>query len=157
MNKNINQNKSCNNVFIKPYFTANKGEIELRTVLLRDIFDEVRKRLSLKPSQIVMKLDIEQSECKAFLGSPEVLSQPQQIPVIAVIMEWTFLQPNGDYSERCPKERVIELTKLFLNNGYTPFQVNDAQKQLKKLNTSNFGVEWKTNVAWLADSIAHFY
>ena len=125
--------------------------------MLRDIFDEVRKRLSLKPSQIVMKLDIEQSECKAFLGSPEVLSQPQQIPVIAVIMEWTFLQPNGDYSERCPKERVIELTKLFLHNGYTPFQVNDAQKQLKKLNTSNFGIEWKTNVAWLADSIAHFY
>ena len=157
MNKNINQNKSCNIVFIKSCFTANKGEIELRTVLLRDIFDEVRKRLSLKPSQIVMKLDIEQSECKAFLGSPEVLSQPQQIPVIAVIMEWTFLQPNGDYSERCPKERVIELTKLFLNNGYTPFQVNDAQKQLKKLNTSNFGIEWKTNVAWLADSIAHFY
>ena len=146
-------NKLC----INSYFTANKGEIKLRTVLLRDIFDEVRKIDSLKPTQIVMKVDIEQSECKAFLGSPDVLLQPQKIPVIAVIMEWTFLKPNGDYSERCPKERVIELSKLFLNNGYTPFQVKDPQKQLKKLNTSNYGVEWKTNVAWLANSIAHSY
>ena len=129
----------------------------MSTVLLRDIFDEVRKDFSLEPPQIVMKVDIEQSECKAFLGSPEVLLQPQQIPVIAVIMEWTFLKPNGDYSERCSKERVIELTKLFLHNGYTPFQVNDARKELKKLNTSNYGVEWKTNVAWLANSIAHSY
>ena len=129
----------------------------MNTVLLRDILDEVRKDFSLEPPQIVMKVDIEQSECKAFLGSPEVLRQPQQIPVIAVIMEWTFLKPNGDYSERCPKEKVIELTKLFLNNGYTPFQVNGDRLQLTKLDTSNFGVEWKTNAAWLANSISPFY
>ena len=126
-------------------------------MLLRDVFDEVRRNFPLKPPQIVMKVDIEQSECNAFLGSPEVLLQPQVIPVIAVIMEWTFLKPNGDYSERCPKEKVIELMKLFLHNGYTPFQVNDARKELKKLNTSNFGVDWKTNVAWLANSIAYSY
>ena len=104
-----------------------------------------------------MKVDIEHSECKAFLGSPDVLLQPQKIPVIAVIMEWNFLKRNGDYSEQCPKERVIELAKLFLNNGYIPFHVKEPQKQLKKLNSSNYGVEWKTNVAWLANSIAHSY
>ena len=126
-------------------------------MLLGDIFKEVRETVSPKPSQILMKIDIEHFECRAFLGSPEVITQPQDIPILAVIMEWVFLRPNGAYSEQCPKDKVIELTKLFLNNGYTPFQVNGDRKQLTKLDTSNFGVEWKTNVAWLANLIAPFY
>ena len=43
-------------------------------------------------------------------------------------MEWNFLKRNGDYSEQCPKERVIELAKLFLNNGYIPFHVKEPQR-----------------------------
>ena len=66
--------------------------------------------MSPKPSQIVMKVDIERFECRAFLGSPEVLSQPQEIPILAVIIEWYFLHYNmigGHYAELCPKEKVI--------------------------------------------------
>ena len=139
------------------HVSANKREVVLRTVLLRDIFHEVKQTVSPMPSQIVMKIDIELFECRAFLGSPEVLTQPQDIPILAVIMEWVFLRPNGDYSEQCPKEKVIELAKLFLDNGYTPFQVNGDRLQLTKLDSANFGVEWKTNVAWLSNSITSSY
>ena len=144
-------------LFVIFYMIANKAEVELRTVLLGDIFNEVKETVNPKPSQILMKIDIELFECRAFLGSPEVLTQPQEIPIVAVIMEWEFLRPNGTYSEQCPKEKVIELTKLFLNNGYTPFQVNRDRLQLTKLDTANFGVEWKKNVAWLSNSIASHY
>ena len=139
------------------YLIGNKAEVELRTVLLGDIFNEVKEVVIPKPSQILMKIDIELFECRAFLGSPAVLTQPQEIPIVAVIMEWVFLRPNGAYSEQCPKEKVIELTKLFLDNGYTPFQVNGDRLQLHKLDTANFGSDWKTNVAWLSNSIASHY
>ena len=121
--------------------------------------------MSPKPSQIVMKVDIERFECRAFLGSPEVLSQPQEIPILAVIIEWHFLYYNmigGHYAELCPKEKVIQLSKLFLDNGYTPFKVmtkkDDNRLKLKKLDTTNFGADWKMmNVAWLSNSIALFH
>ena len=104
-----------------------------------------------------MKIDIELFECRAFLGSPEVLTQPQDIPLIAVLMEWVFLREHGTYSEQCPKEMVIKLSKLFLDNGYTPFRLNDQTFRLSKLDSSNFGVEWNFNVAWLANSISDYY
>ena len=104
-------------------------------MLLGDIFKEVRETVSPKPSQIVMKIDIELFECRAFLGSPEVITQPQDIPILAVIMEWVFLRPNGAYSEQCPKDKVIELTKLFLKNDHTPFQVKGDRLQCTKFYT----------------------
>ena len=108
-----------------------------------------------------MKIDVEFFECRAFLGSPEVVANPQDIPIMAVIMEWMFLRDNASYSNMCPKDKVIELTKLFLNNGYTPFRVKDDRRELTKLDTSKFGVEWtwkwNPNVAWLSNSIAPFY
>ena len=116
--------------------------------------------MSPKPSQIVMKVDIERFECRAFLGSPEVLSQPQEIPILAVIIEWYFLNHNmlEVSAELCPKEKVIQLSKLFLDNGYTPFKVDDNRLKLEKLDTTNFGVDWKMmNVAWLSNSIALFH
>ena len=60
-------------------------------------------------------------------------------------MEWTFLSgdPNGD---RCPKEHVVELTKLFLENDYTPFRVTE---HLEKLDITYLGLDWSTNVLWV--------
>ena len=110
------------------------------------------------PSQILMKIDIEHFECRAFLGSPEVLAQPQTITIIAVIMEWTFIE-GGEYSPQCTKEQVRQLSKLFLDNGYTPFRVWERTPpfngfpQFSKLNISDFGVEWKCDVAWLSNSV----
>jgi hypothetical protein len=104
-----------------------------------------------------MKIDIELFECRAFLGSPEVITQPQEIPLIAVIMEWVFLREHGTYSEQCPKKSVIQLTKLFLDNGYTPFRLNDQTFRLSMLDSSNFGLEWNFNVAWLSNSISSYY
>ena len=129
----------------------------LQTVLLGDILREVKRTVSPEPSQFLMKIDIELFECRAFLGSPEVILQPQDIPLIAVIMEWIFIREDGTYSEQCPKEKVIKLSKLFLNNGYTPFRVYDQNLRFSKLDISNFGLEWNFNVAWLSNSIASYY
>ena len=109
------------------------------------------------PSQILMKIDIEHFECRAFLGSPEVLTQPQIIPIIAVVMEWTFI--DGD--PRCKKEQVRELAKMFLDNGYTPFKVAgqslslNGLPQFLPLDISNFGAEWHGDVAWLSNYVAN--
>ena len=133
----------------------------MQTVLLGDIFGVVRNSFSPPPSQIVLKIDIEQFECRAFLGSPEVLNQSQDIHVLAVIMEWVFLKEDGNYSEQCPKEKVIKLAKLFLENGYTPFRVWDhisaatGLPRVSKLDASELGVEWKCNVAWLSNTIVN--
>ena len=130
--------------------------IRLQTVLLKDIFYAIRHHTSSLPSAAVMKIDIENFECRAFLGSPEVLSPTQDIPLLAVIMEWTFPGENDLKGERCPKEKVVKLVKLFLHNGYTPFRL--SKNGLTKLDLSNFGVKWHgINVAWLTSSILKYY
>jgi hypothetical protein len=105
-----------------------------------------------------MKIDIEQFECRAFLGSPEVLAQPQIIPIIAVIMEWTFAEGGAD-NPKCTKEQVTQLAKHFLESEYTPFRVFggispfNGFPQLSKLDISNFGVDWNCNVVWLSNYV----
>ena len=130
----------------------------LQTVLLKDIFEAIKTNVVPKPLTVLMKIDIEHFECRAFLGSPEILRQNQDVNLLAVIMEWTFKGQNGKYSEQCPKEKVISLAKLFLMNGFTPFQLSEGinrviyGKEWLRLNTSNFGIDWNTNVLWLSTS-----
>ena len=137
--------------------TESAAETFLKTALLGDVFEAVWTTVLPLPSQLVMKIDIELFECKAFLGSPEVLTQPQAIPLLAVIMEWVFLRNKNTFSEQCPKDKVIGLAKLFLENDYTPFRIIDQRGKLEKLDTSNFGTDWKCNVAWISNSIATQY
>ena len=128
------------------------AEVSLEIILLRDILEDIKTHTNQKPTGVVMKIDIEQFECRAFLGSPELLrhaknqtSPDKTLPILAIIMEWTFLSgdPNGD---RCPKEHVVELTKLFLENDYTPFRVTE---HLEKLDITYSGLDWSTNVLWV--------
>ena len=90
----------------------------LQTVLLGDVFKAIRETVFPVPSQLLMKIDIELFECRAFLGSPEIITKHfENIPLIAVIMEWTFLREDGSYSEQCPKEKVIKLKKPEMKEG----------------------------------------
>ena len=126
--------------------------VSLEIILLSDIFQDIKSHTNHKPKGVVMKMDIEQFECRSFLGSPELLrhaknqtSSDETLPILAIIMEWTFLSgdPNGD---RCPKEHLVELTKLFLENDYTPFRVTE---HLEKLNITHLGLDWHTDVLWV--------
>ena len=94
-------------------------------MVLGDIFNEI-KAVSPTTTQILMNKNIELFGCSACLGSLEVLTQPQEIPTLAVIMEWIFLRLTVANSEQCPKDKVVELTRLFVNNGCTPFQVKGS-------------------------------
>ena len=137
-------------------FTSNFSRSFQKTVLLKDVFEAINVNIVPKPSVIMMKIDIEHFECRAFLGSSEVLQQNQDVALLAVIMEWTFGGQNGTYSEQCPKEKVVSLTKLFLSKGYVPFQVTKGIRRIihggewVKLNSSNFGLDWNTNVLWVS-------
>ena len=121
--------------------------------MLGDIINAVKETVIPYPDQLLMKMDIELFECRAILGSPEVLTGPKNIPFVAVVMEWLFLRNNGEYTDQCPKEKVVELAKFFLDNGFTPFLVDVYNGHLSKLSVSQYGAEWKCNVAWLHNSI----
>ena len=128
------------------------GQVSLQIIRLSDIFEDIKLQTNHKPTGVIIKMDIEHFECRAFLGSPELLRHEKNqtrsdetLPILAVILEWTFFKenPNGD---RCSKEQVVELTKLFLENEYTPIRVS---KDFQKLNTSNFGTDWNTDILWI--------
>ena len=52
------------------------------------------------------------------------------------------------------EKKVVKLTKLFLENGFTPFQWKEGLNRVfygnewEKLDTSNFGLDWSANVLW---------
>ena len=131
---------------------------DVETVLLNDVYEAIKANVVPKPLIVLMKIDIEHFECRALLGSPEILRQNQDVKLLAVIMEWTFEGKNGKYSEQCPKDKVVSLAKLFLMNGFAPFQLSEGinrviyGKEWLRLNTSNFGIDWNTNVLWLSTS-----
>lgn len=128
------------------------GEVSLEIILLSDIFEDIKSHTTHKPTGVVMKMDIEQFECRAFLGSPELLrhakhetSSDETLPILAIILEWTF--SSGDPNRvRCPKERIAELTKLFIENDYTPFRVTE---HLERLDITYLGLDWHTDVLWV--------
>ena len=123
---------------------------QLETVLLSDVI-EAAKTLE-NPKQIVIKIDVELFECRTFLGSSKVFNQPQEVSITAIIMEWVFKSNDDTYSKQCPMAKVKLMAKMFLNSGYIPFKTTD----LSKLNFTNLGTDWRTNVLWIlntADSI----
>ena len=98
----------------------------VNSVLLSDIFGLISQLRKGKPTTtVIMKVDIETFECKAFLGSPKIFEDPE-IFIPYVVMEWHFLsQSDGkvSYSENCGEEKIKTLTKLFRKHGYVPFKV----------------------------------
>ena len=78
---------------------------------------------------------------------------------MAVIMEWIFLRDDGSYTKMCPKDKVEELTKLFLSNGYTPFLVRDDRRDKirhKKI-WCRMEMELENQCCLLSNSIASFH
>ena len=123
-----------------------KENQELETVLLSDIIEAAK--ILENPKQIVIKIDVELFECRTFLGSSKEFKQPQEVQISAIIMEWVFTSDNGRYNEECPMEKMKRMTKMFLDSGYVPFKTVD----LSKLNYTNLGTDWRTNVLWILNT-----
>ena len=122
----------------------NPKEQELvETVLLSDILDAAEAIED--PKQVIMKIDIELFECRAFLGSSNVFRQPQVVPITAIIMEWIYKGGDGRFSDRCPEDKMRLMAKMLLDTGYVPYSSFD----LRRLNYSHLGEEWSGNVLWL--------
>ena len=120
-----------------------KDQELIETVLLSDILDAAKE--IEKPTQVIIKIDIELFECRAFLGSAKEFKQPQDVPITAIIMEWVYKGGDGRFSDRCPEEKMRLMAKMLLDAGYVPFNSLD----FKRLNYSNLGEEWSGNVLWL--------
>lgn len=119
----------------------------LQTVLLSDILESAK--IQENPKQFIIKIDVELFECRVFLGSSNEFKQPQKVPITAIIMEWMFQSKKGRFSEECPREKVIRMTKMFLNAGYIPFKTLD----LSKLDYTKFGTDWRLeNVLWVLNT-----
>ena len=120
---------------------TNTVQISLKTVLLSDIINAISKAVS-HPTEVLIKMDIEGSECNAFLGSAEVLTNQQSISIVAVIMEWTF----HNWPDRCSAAKVLELKKMFLDARYIPFTFKN-----QKLVNLDVRQDWNTDVLWIKD------
>ena len=64
-------------------------------------------------------------------------------------MEW-FFTTNKSFSEKCPEEKVVELTEFLLSNKYVPFAWGLKEDTIVRLNPSNHGKDWFSNsLIWL--------
>ena len=122
-----------------------KTDQQLQTVLLNDILKAVKR--SENPKQIIIKIDVELFECRAFLGSSYEFFL-QKVPITAIIMEWLFVAPDDTYTEECPREKLERMTGMFLSAGYVPFKTEG----ISKLNYTNIGTDWRTNVVWILNT-----
>ncbi|TRY79951.1 hypothetical protein TCAL_06553 [Tigriopus californicus] len=120
---------------------------QIQSVLLSDVIKHIQfNKRQTENLTIIMKVDIESYECRAFLGSPLVLNSTHSgfyIPY--VVMEWTYAQgkqPPYKYPAACPRKSVVHMTNLFTANGYIPFSKN---RIMLNPNTSD---TWKADVIW---------
>jgi FkbM family methyltransferase len=153
---------------MKPNITGLRSDEEMgiaeeeyervHTILLTDVIDAINEknypRSSSKRLPVVLKIDVESYECRAFLGSPDLLSDPRAyIPY--VIMEWAYLDndPNGDV---CPEEMLRKVTAFFTSHNYTAFQLEDIYhvgesevKSMKWMDPAG-SLDWaNSNIMWV--------
>ena len=76
---------------------------DVNAILLSDIIDDivkisdVTKTYKMKKMAVVIKIDIESFECRAFLGSPKIFSNPR-VYIPYIVMEWTYLLQESTVS-----------------------------------------------------------
>ena len=133
------------------YLSNTTGDENLnmvKTVLLSDVIDEISRNSS--SHQVLIKMDIEGSECNAFLGSPKFINN-QSIAIVAVIMEWTSLTPHV-FHDRCPYTNMVKLWNLFVVAGYIPFEISKNKKEdLQRLDTEYMAI-FNGNLLWVKDN-----
>ena len=68
--------------------------------------------------------------------------------IAAIVMEW-FFEAKGEDGP-CPRHKVEELTRFFLDNDYSPFAFGIIDNTIVKLDTSKCGTDWFSNaLVWL--------
>ncbi len=91
-------------------------------VTLQDVFDFVHSDFYVdggKKINVVLKIDVETYECRAFLGSKFLFDDPRFF-IAFIVMEWNFRTKSG-FCEACNGTMVDRLTLFFTENGYKPF------------------------------------
>ena len=124
----------------------------ISTILVQDLLDELVQTNPNKIITIVIKMDIETFECRAILGSEEILKNGK-IFIPAIFMEWHFALPNrpGHFHLNCEIDRMSRVAKLFHVRGYQPFmKMNGNYSKLKYANL----LEWPLgDIVWVHQSV----
>jgi len=79
------------------------------------------------PTRVMIKVDIEYFECRAFLGSPEVLSKPE---IASIVFEWKM---DAHAEEICGQGAQLKMMRLFVENNFEPFYFDSKLSKFKRL------------------------
>eukprot|EP00095_Tigriopus_kingsejongensis_P008465 maker-scaffold18_size714446-snap-gene-3.25 protein:Tk08465 transcript:maker-scaffold18_size714446-snap-gene-3.25-mRNA-1 annotation:"hypothetical protein CGI_10008025" len=101
---------------------TNPNMVQVEAIRLQGIMDEIKNegdriRFDVtNPRVVVIKMDIEKYECRAFLGSREIFDM-SEIFIPYILMEWRFAdRTKGSivvYPPSCPVDMVEDLIYLF--------------------------------------------
>ena len=143
--KILKGNYGGSSVMIKNSTLPAEARVEtIPTVLLSDIYAKlIETHPEMEQINVVMKMDIENYECKVLLGSEEIFKNPKLF-IAMVFMEWAFQVR----SEHCPENMMKAVVDMFTSNGYHPF--TEGKKMIK---ASKF-LQWKNqNLIWIHNSV----
>ena len=93
-------------------FNCSEVTEDVDAILLRNVIDDIVKVVGVKgkskrrKTPVVIKIDIETFECRAFLGSPKIFSHPH-IYIPYIVMEWTY--PS--------QERTVRTSAIAVKSG----------------------------------------
>lgn len=127
----------------------------IHTILLTDIIDAINKkdypRSGDKRLPIVLKIDVESYECRAFLGAPGLFDDAHAY-VPYVIMEWAYLD-NDPQGTVCPEEMLEKVTAFFTSHKYAPFQLEDIFNVLNREKKSMMWMDPAVSVDWANSNV----
>lgn len=127
-----------------------------KSVLLKDLIEDmITYEQPKQVIDVILKIDIEHHECRAFLGSKEIFKD-QRFDIPYIVMEWKFALRQKDktlkYPESCPLNMLRDLTQLLVSSGYAAFDMAG-----KKLDTSQSYRWGLVNLVWQHESTPNIF
>ena len=120
INNGIDEDQNGTTMMTGPkniYANLNRRRIKTspsKSVHLSDIVDEVKKEEN--PKQIVLKFDIKQFKCTAFLESPKVLEDEALIAIVMELHSKNYTR--NSLNSNCPNGDLEAVHEMLERNGF---------------------------------------
>lgn len=103
--------------------------VPVRAVLLADVLDDVARVVgatAARPASVFVKMDIENYECRAVVGSRGIFGSDPRFAVSHLLMENRF--KNDVVS--CPRDMREDMVRILTEGGYTPYSKGKKSAKL---------------------------
>lgn len=117
----------------------------VQTALLSDIFDMIVLRSESHPVTVIIKMDIEGSQCKAISGSGHYFQSNDFLFIAVIIMEWRI----EDIKKHCAPSEHNHMIDILIGNSYQPWEMS----LLRKLNAAKADRWPVMDMVWIHESI----